>query len=76
MENRPQKFEAKSKNLLEYDKQVYAYIFVYDAREEKKSFGELEESIRYISEYCENKRNFSNLKTKKVLVANKVDCLT
>ena len=62
-------------NPLEIDKQIYGYIFVFDARKEE-SFDSLKEPMRYISQYCEDKRKFSGLTTKKIIVANMTDLMT
>ncbi|KAM3135649.1 hypothetical protein pb186bvf_012320 [Paramecium bursaria] len=75
LENRSQRYKQSLCNPLEIDKQIYGYIFVFDARKEE-SFEALKEPMRYISQYCEDKRKFSGLTTKKIIVANMTDLMT
>ncbi|CAD8051843.1 unnamed protein product [Paramecium primaurelia] len=74
LENRQQRFKEEQKNILDFDKQIYGYIFVFDGNQ-NDSYKGLEEPIKYISEYCEKQRSFSMLTTKKVVVANKSDLI-
>ena len=53
------------------EKQIYGYVFVYDATDDK-TFEELKDVIKYISDYCEKKRKYSGFIAKKILIANKI----
>lgn len=77
VENKPIKLQNKSLNIMQLEKQLYGFMFVYDASEDdRQSFREVRTSIKYISEYCEKKAQKSGgLITQKILVANKIDLI-
>jgi GTPase SAR1 family protein len=58
---------------MQLEKQIYGYVFVFDCNDDGSSFKLVEDVISYISDYCEKKRQYSGLITKKILVANKID---